>query len=86
MKNTEYIKCYLSELGHNNFFYPSTTTALITAGCKYDVLSWVGGAGELKPIKLLKSCVLPLKSKNAAGVIQNYSSNKHDYTVVWIPR
>lgn len=38
-----YTKCYLSEVGHNNFFYPTDATALIPSECEYTVLPWVGG-------------------------------------------
>ncbi len=57
----KYTKCYLSEVGHNNFFYPTNTTALITQECEYSVLPWVGGENKkLTPIKIKKSCILPL--------------------------
>ena len=47
-----YIKCYLSEVGHNNFFYPARATALISNECEYTVLPWVGGGDKkLTPIK-----------------------------------
>ena len=85
MSKTEYIKCYLSERGHNNFFYPSSVAALITAGCEYDVLSWVGGSQDLKPVKLLKSCVLPL-AFNGAVTSGEFAKSSRSYTVVWIHR
>lgn len=56
-----YIKCYLSEVGHNNFFYPTDSTALIAENCEFTVLSWVGGKEKkLTPIKIKKSCIVPL--------------------------
>ena len=57
----QYIKCYLSELGHKNFFYPTNITALIPEGCEYKILPWVGGQNKsLTPVKIERSCVLPL--------------------------
>ena len=56
-----YIKCYLSEVGHNNFFYPARATALISNECEYTVLPWVGGRDKkLTPIKIEKRYVVPL--------------------------
>tara|TARA_Y100000592_G_scaffold65123_1_gene101332 strand:+ start:11107 stop:11364 length:258 start_codon:yes stop_codon:yes gene_type:complete len=72
-----YFKCYLSEIGHNNFFYPSETTAMIAPNCEYSVLPWIGGKEKnLTPIKIKKSCVVP--SDTAQPSIVNGA------TVVWV--
>ena len=72
-----YTKCYLSEIGHNNFFYPTETTALIPDNCEFAVLPWVGGKEKkLIPIKIKKSCVVPLNMSPPDTVEGN--------TVVWI--
>lgn len=72
-----YSKCYLSEVGHNNFFYPTNATALIPSNCEYTVLPWIGGKEKnLTPIKIKKSCVVPLNMSNADIVKGS--------TVVWI--
>tara|TARA_B100000886_G_C20233426_1_gene411531 strand:+ start:141 stop:398 length:258 start_codon:yes stop_codon:yes gene_type:complete len=72
-----YSKCYLSEIGHNNFFYPTNATALIPSNCEYTVLPWIGGKEKnLTPIKIKKSCVVPLNMNNADIV--------KGCTVVWI--
>ena len=72
-----YSKCYLSEVGHNNFFYPTNATALIPSNCEYTVLPWIGGKEKnLTPIKIKKSCVVPLNMSNADTVKGS--------TVVWI--
>ena len=72
-----YIKCYLSEVGHNNFFYPTDSTALIAENCEFTVLAWVGGKEKkLTPIKIKKSCVVPLDIANPGTVVGS--------TVVWI--
>ena len=73
-----YSKCYLSEIGHNNFFYPTEATALIPSDCEYSVLPWIGGKEKnLTPIKIKKSCVVPLNMNPPQPVTGN--------TVVWIP-
>ena len=72
-----YIKCYLSEVGHNNFFYPTNLTALIPDGCDYTILPWVGGKDKkLTPIKIDKSCVVPLNMCPPSAV--------NGTTVVWV--
>ena len=72
-----YTKCYLSVPGHNNFLYPSESTALLTQNCEYNILPWLGGQQKkLTPIRVKKMCVVPLdmsKPGSAKG-----------YTVVWV--
>jgi hypothetical protein len=85
MEDSEYIKCYLSVHGHNNFMYPSQTSALLIPGSDFIALSWLGGAAErLKPIKVLKSCLMPLQiDENIALGAQSPPTD--EYVVVWIP-
>jgi len=85
MSDEKYIKCYLSEIGHNNFWYPTQTEILISSTSAYEKLSWISGApGEnLTAIKVRKSCIFPLEiNENTAKNIS--SIEKDDYTVVWI--
>jgi len=85
MNNNEYIKCYLSEIGHNNFWYPSQTKALISCISEYKKLNWISGAqsSKLIAIKVRKSSVLPLKFNE--NTTKNTSPPGKDiYTVVWI--
>tara|TARA_R100001015_G_C4570105_1_gene128322 strand:+ start:637 stop:894 length:258 start_codon:yes stop_codon:yes gene_type:complete len=73
----KYTKCYLSEVGHKNFFYPTTASALITDNCDYSILPWVGGENKkLTPIKIKKSCVIPLNMTPPESVKGS--------TVVWV--
>ena len=61
MKTTTPIKCYLSERGHNNFWYPSSIPAVISENCEYQKLNWIsGGRHSLKAIKVRQECILPL--------------------------
>ena len=76
--------CYTSEKGHNNFWYPSENKLLIKADCKAEQVSWVGGATKM-PIKVLKSCLLPLDISDSTT--KNISPpTKDEYTIVWIER
>tara|TARA_R100001015_G_C4606504_1_gene161581 strand:+ start:1125 stop:1382 length:258 start_codon:yes stop_codon:yes gene_type:complete len=73
----KYTKCYLSEVGHKNFFYPTSTTALITGECEYSILPWVGGENKkLTPIMIKKTCVIPLNMSPPDSVKGS--------TVVWV--
>ena len=64
-----YTKCYLSEKGHKNFLYPSNSSALVVQGCSYDILPWLGGQNQnLTPIKVKKSCVVPLNMSKPGSV------------------
>ena len=87
--NSEYIKCYLAEIGHNNFWYPTPTRALILLNCDYTKLPWISGCQRnLTAIKVLKSCVLPIDSDRRKTIKTRDASdmNDNDYTVVWIDK
>tara|TARA_R100000008_G_scaffold12757_1_gene6345 strand:- start:449 stop:703 length:255 start_codon:yes stop_codon:yes gene_type:complete len=82
----DYIRCYLSEIGHKNFWYPTTTQAVVSSECVNDKLPWVTGANRgLVAIKVLKSCILPL-SYNEKTIKNVDPPSGDDYTVVWIDK
>ena len=84
MRNSKYTKCYLSEVGHNNFMYPSNSSALLSPDCEFITLPWVGGNAEkLKPVKVLKSCLMPLQINENTKNNSSPPSN-NGYTVVWV--
>ena len=85
MNRSEYVRCFLSELGHNNFWYPTRTAAIISPDCEYTVLAWISGdpSRSLTPVKVLKSCILPLEF-NKDGAKNMAPPEKDTYTVVWI--
>jgi hypothetical protein len=81
---TKYRVCYLSEIGHRNFWYPTRNSALYYSECEFESLNWVSGqSSKLKAIKIRKSCILPL---NIDGqTVDNISPpGSNTYTVVWI--
>ena len=76
--------CYTSEIGHNNFWYPTKNKLLIKKDCIVEKISWVSG-GDKIPIKILKSCLIPLNITEKTTV--NLSPpNKNNYTIVWIEK
>lgn len=86
MNSNKFIKCYLSDKGHNNFYYPSDVKVLINGECEKEPLNWLGGDHRnLKAIKILKSCVLPLHITPEA--IANMAPPEKDaYIAVWVEK
>jgi len=86
MMNEKNITCYLSEVGHKNFHYPTNTKAILKSDCEYSSLNWIcTGSRNLKAIKVKNNCVLPLTftNKNDKDII---STNNDFYVVVWIDK
>jgi len=81
----KHIICFLSEVGHNNFWYPTSTAALLAPDCDYEKLQWIAGGSsrDLYAVKVLKSCVLPLEF-NKLGAKVLAPPERDTYTVVWI--
>ena len=76
--------CYTSELGNNNFYYPSINKVIIKKNSEVFQMAWLGGSGKV-PYKILKSQLMPL------NLTENTTKNmspptKNDYTVVWIEK
>ena len=76
--------CYTSEIGHNNFWYPTSDKAMIKEGCAAERLSWIGGGNKIA-VKILKSCLVPLHITESTT--KNTSPpSKNDFTIVWIEK
>ena len=76
--------CYTSELGHNNFYYPSDNKVIVKENSEAQQMSWLGGGSKIA-IRTLKSCLMPV------DITQNTTKNispptKDDYTIVWIEK
>ncbi len=84
MKIKENTVCYTSEIGHNNFWYPSTNKLFIKEGCNAQKLAWIGGGNKFA-IKILKSCLVPITMSE--NTTKNTSPpNENDFTIVWIEK
>ena len=86
MSNSHFQKCFLSELGHRNFWYPTAVEALLSPDCTAESLPWVcGSQRNLKPLKVHTQCVLPLSGTPPTGEI--ITAPKQDsYVVVWVEK
>jgi hypothetical protein len=78
--------CYLSELGHRNFQYPSNKKAIMKSECKYETLAWVHGSRDLKPVKVNVSCIIPMELDNDPAYDILKDSNENKNIVVWIEK
>ena len=78
--------CYISELGHKNFYYPTDKKAIIKPDCKYEILPWLGGHENLSPVKIKISCILPTSFDKdpAYDILRN--SEKDSSIIVWVEK
>ena len=76
--------CYTSEIGHNNFWYPTADRVLIKKDCTAQQLSWIGGGNKIA-IKILKSCLIPI-SINKNTTDNSCPPSKNEYTIVWVEK
>ena len=84
MKIQENTTCYTSEIGHNNFWYPTTDKVIIKEGCNAQRLAWIGGGNKFA-VRILKSCVTPLHITESTA--KNTSPpSKNNFTIVWIEK
>ena len=76
--------CYISEKGHNNFWYPTKQKVMVKENCKAEKMAWLGGGNKIA-IKILKSCLIPLNiSKDTTYNIS--PPTKNHYTIVWVDK
>tara|TARA_R100001591_G_scaffold115659_2_gene131485 strand:+ start:795 stop:1073 length:279 start_codon:yes stop_codon:yes gene_type:complete len=74
--------CFLSEMGHKNFIYPTDTTAIILKDCKYEKLNYLSGTDkDLIAIRVKNDCLCPTKINT-----QSISIAKNGYSIVWITK
>jgi|GEM_PF-5352508 len=82
MKTEEYIVCYLSEIGHNNFWYPTEQKALVLKSLIIDFPALVGGGDNLVSAIININDILPLTT-SASYIKNNYRS---DNVIIWIDK
>ena len=79
MKND--IHCYLSEIGHNNFYYPTKRKAILKIDSKLEILPWVSSDKALFAAKVKNKDILFLTITDKTINIDNNS-----YSIVWISK
>lgn len=76
--------CYTSEVGHNNFWYPTDDKVLTKENCEASQMPWLGGGSKIA-IRILKSCLIPMDiTENTTNNISPPTKNR--YTIVWIEK
>ena len=83
---SEKMICYLSEVGHNNFYYATETKAFIDKGAVLQYLPWLSGTRipKLQAVKVKKKFIIPLTIDN--NCVNNIINNNESYVVVWIEK
>jgi len=76
--------CYISEVGYNNFFYPSNSKVIVRENCEVQRMTWIGG-GTKVAVKILKAMLIP--ADLCPNITKNISPpNKNGYTIVWVEK
>ncbi len=73
--------CYFSEVGANNFFYPTDKKGFIKNNAEYETLPWLCGNKNLQAIKIKNNEIVDLTIEQ-----NSISINKNLYSIVWISK
>ena len=77
--------CYLSEVGHKNFYYPTNSKAILKKDCVYEKLNWICSQ-PLIAIKTKIGCLSPLSLDNDAVGDIMFNDNPEKFIVVWVDK
>ena len=69
--------CYLSEIGHNNFYYATKTKVIIKKNTSYEIMPWVGNK-NLQAIKV--------KNKNILHLSNPKCTTNTGKSILWIEK
>ena len=77
------IVCFLSEKGNNNFFYPTTSKAILKKGSEIDRLPWLSGHKKrFCAFVAFKKSIIPLNYNNINAI--EILSNSNEKIVIWV--
>ena len=74
------IHCFLSEIGCNNFYYPTSTKVILKHNADVEILPWLSTNKNLTAIKVKNKYLVLL-----TNVYKSVNLNSESYSVVWIP-
>lgn len=74
------IYCFLSEIGCNNFYYPTNTKVILEHNANIEILPWLSTNKNLTAIKVKNKHLVLL-----TNVYKSVNLNSESYSVVWIP-
>ncbi len=81
----ENITCFLSEVGHNNFYYPTKQKAILKKDCYFEKLSWVGPQ-PLIAVKTKIACLSPLSLDKRSLDDILFNRDPETIIVVWVDK
>jgi len=76
--------CYISEIGHKNFWYPSDHKVVVKEACIAQKMAWLSGGPKIA-IRILKENLIPLDMSEQA-LLNISPPTKNEYTIVWIDK
>jgi len=76
----ENIFCFLSEVGHNNFYYPTNQKAVLKVSAPYTRMCWISPDSQLCAIKVKNKHILRFTFAD------NENIDKDKYSIVWIKK
>ena len=77
-KMNKNVFCYLSEIGHKNFYYPTKIKVIIEKDTDYDVIPWISTDKKLQAIKVKNKNIVYLKPLPDHGQTGN--------SILWIEK
>lgn len=75
------IECFLSKVGHKNFYYPTSTRAILKKNTKIQILTWLCSNKNLCAAKVKNKDILFLTITD-----KNVNIKKDAFSVVWIDK
>ena len=76
--------CYFSEVGNNNFFYPTAERGFVKNNAEYEVLPWLCSNKKLQAIKLKNKYIVSLTPTKKHITLNKAKAEK--YSVVWVEK
>ena len=70
--------CYLSEVGHNNFYYATNTKVIIKENTSYEIMPWISSNRGLQAIKV--------KNKNILHLSNPHYTESSGESILWIEK
>ena len=62
-------KCFISSIGHNNFYYPSARSVNTLYDVEAEMVCWIGGGDKLIPIKVPSNCIDDKRYDDGSSVV-----------------
>lgn len=74
------ITCYMSEIGHKNFYYPTKTKVILKENAAIEQLPWISSSKKLQAVKVKNKFILYTTN------IEKNIENSENFSVIWIEK